>query len=96
MPEIKVEAFSIERTTIKTDDTEYGVAKLDGELGNVYDAHLSDMDGTTVIIDPESGQAFDPYMESDVDLIALLRPILAHVPTWVVEQYVAGRRAEEE
>jgi hypothetical protein len=96
MTEIKVQAFTIESIEIKTTDEEYRTARADSELADRYDAHLSDMDGETVIIEPETGVAFDPYAGQDVDLMDLLRPILAHVPTWVIDQYAASRRAEEE
>jgi hypothetical protein len=100
MAEIKVQAFTIENIEITTDEDEYRVARDDpGDgLALTYDAFLSDMDSATVIIDPDSGEAINPYgVPGDpVDLLDLLRPILAHVPTWRIDQYAASRRSEEE
>jgi hypothetical protein len=91
---IEVQAFTIERTTIKTTEDEYREAREAEELGDAYDTYLSDMDGQTLIIDPEFGPV-NPYGGTE-DLMELLKPILAHVPTWKIEQYATARRAEEE
>jgi hypothetical protein len=100
MAEIKVQAFTIESTEIETDEVEYRAARDDPDdgLALAYDAFLSDMDSATVVIDPDTGEAVNPYGEPEdpPDLMELLRPILAHVPAWRIDQYAAGRRAEEE
>lgn len=92
--EIEVKAFTVERTTIKTTLAEFAAARAAGELGDYYDAWLSDMSGETVIVDPD-GYVINPYGRR-TDLLDLLSPLLDEIPTWRVEQYVTSRRGEEE
>jgi hypothetical protein len=92
--EIEIEAFTIERTSIKTTREEFDAARESEGLGNEYDVWLSDMDGETVVIAPD-GTVLNPY-GSATDLLALIKPILAQVPTWQVEQYAMSRRSDEE
>lgn len=91
---IELRAFTIERTTIKTTREEFDAAERDDDIANHYDAHLSDMDGETLMTTP-GGSVINPYGE-EVDLLNLLEPMLDLIPTWRVEQYVAGRRTDEE
>lgn len=92
--EIQVKAFTVERTTIQTTAAEFEEARAAGELGYYFDAFLSDMSGETVIVAP-GGEVLNPY-GTVTDLLALLTPLLDEIPTWLVEQYVTGRRSEEE
>lgn len=92
---MKIIGFSIESTKIEIDDSAYEQAKRDDMLDHELDVHLSDMDGTTLVIEPD-GTVISPYSSHVPDLLDLVRPLLDQVPTWKVEQYVAGRRADEE
>jgi hypothetical protein len=93
--EITIKAFSIERTEFKVDSDEYARDKANEELDQALDVHLSDMqDSETVLVEPD-GTVVNPYGRG-TDLLKMLEPILAEIPTWMVEQYVAGRRSEEE
>jgi len=91
---ITLHAFTVERTTIDVAADKHAATVAADDVGNEYDHALSDMDGETVIVQPD-GTVLNPY-GSVTDLGALIKPILDHVPTWQIEQYAASRRAEEE
>lgn len=92
--EIEVEAFIVEHTTITTTRADFDRAHAAGDLDNEYDAWLSDMSRTTVIVAPD-GTVINPYGQV-TDLMVLLKPLLDEIPSWRIEQYATGRRMEEE
>lgn len=92
--QITLHAFTVEQTTIKVDAAAHAATVAHGDAANEYDHDLSDMDGQTVIVQPD-GAVLNPYGDT-TDLLELVRPILAHIPTWRIDQYAASRRAEEE
>jgi hypothetical protein len=91
---IELPAFTIGQTTIETSREEFAVVEGREEVGEVYDAYLSDMSEETVIIDPD-GNVISPYGR-EVDLMELLRPILAHVPLSTLRRYVFNRETGQE
>lgn len=91
---ITIHGFSVEQTTFEVDAEEHAATVASDNVGNEYDHHLSDMDGETVVVQPD-GTVINPY-GPETELFALVEPILKHVPTWRVEQYVASRRSDEE
>jgi hypothetical protein len=95
--QIKVQGISIEHTEIEISEAVYRQAIADERLDHELDVYLSDMDGETFVIEPD-GIVVDPYGNAiDVhDLLDMVRPVLEALPTWMVEQYVADRRADEE
>jgi len=97
MGEIKLRGFTIEQAEIEFDEAAYRRAVANETLHHDFDVYLSDMDGTTFVIEPDGtvvnpyGPALDPN-----GLMTEIRPVLDALPAWMVEQYVASRRAEEE
>lgn len=51
---------TVEEALITVDRREYEEAKAEGTLDHLLDAHLSDMDGKTVVIEPD-GTVVNPY-----------------------------------
>lgn len=92
--EITLRGFGVERTEIKISETEYREAVRDEQVDLMLDAYLSDMDGETFVIEPD-GTVVSPYGR-DIDVLALVRPLLDTIPTWQIEQYAMSRRADEE
>lgn len=48
------------KTTITVSRTEYERAKAEDRVDHLLDAHLSDMDETTTVTEPD-GTTYDPY-----------------------------------
>ncbi len=96
MAEIIIHGITVETAEIRTTDDALRDARETGMLDHEYDTPLSDMDGETMIVLPD-GTVIDPYSGAEgVNLLEILEPILAHVPTWRIDQYAARRRSEEE
>lgn len=89
-----IKAFSVKRAEFDLDGAVYRQAKADDRVDHEVDVYVSDMDGETVLVEPD-GTVVNPYGNRD-DLLDLARPVLDEIPTWQIEQYVAGRRGEEE
>lgn len=87
---VKLDAFSIGHVAISTSREEFAAEK---DLGDAYDTWLSNMSEETVIIDPD-GRVINPYGRT-VDLLELLRPILAHVPMREIKDYCIHRERDE-
>lgn len=92
--EITVLGVTVATRKISVSESVYRQAVADERLDEELDAWLSGMSEQTVVIEPD-GTVVSPYGGPD-DLMELAVPILAEIPTWVIEQYVAGRRADEE
>jgi hypothetical protein len=86
---IKLTGVSIETTTIEIVEADYRAAKRGHRLDHELDVYLSDMDGHTLVIEPD-GEAVNPY-DGPEDLMAVLEPVLAHVPTADLAQYLTDR-----
>lgn len=93
--EITVLGVTVATRSITLDEAAYRRVAARGDLGDELDAWLSDMPGRTVVVEPD-GTTVHPYGGDEPDLLALVTPVLDRIPTWIVEQYVTGRRMEEE
>jgi hypothetical protein len=49
-------------TTVEVDRAEYEQAKRDGEVDHFLDVYLSDLDGTSYVIEPD-GREYAPFDE---------------------------------
>lgn len=59
---ITLQAFEYGRTTITVDRVEYEAARAAGEVDQLLDARLSDIDTDTLLVE-EDGTAYDPYRD---------------------------------
>ena len=88
--------FTVETTSFETTLQAHDAALAADSLDIEYDVYLSDMASETVIVEPD-GNVLWPHRDDDSgSLLDLIEPILKHIPTWALEQYVAARRGEEE
>lgn len=95
MSEIEITGLAIGTASIKTTQADLDAAIEGDYLDNEYDHALSNINGMTVIVMPD-GQIVDPYSgKGVVDVIALAEPVLALIPTGVLEQYLAERKAAQ-
>lgn len=60
MPTIKIRAIKEGETEFEVDEQEYRDAKANGTLDHLLDAHLSDIDTETTLIEPD-GTEVSPY-----------------------------------
>jgi hypothetical protein len=94
MATIKLIGISVETREIEIEESDYRAAVEEDRLDHELDTQLSDMYGETVVVDPD-GTVVNPYGGTAV-LVEIARPVLDQLPTWIVEQYAAHRRSEEE
>lgn len=92
--EITVLGVTVATREITIDEAVYRQAAADDTLDDELDPWLSDMPERTVVVEPD-GTTVHLY-GGEADLLALVTPVLDRIPTWIVEQYVTGRRMEEE
>lgn len=92
--EITVLGVTVATREITINEAVYRQAARDERLDDEFDAWLSDMPERTVVVEPD-GTTVHLYGGA-ADLLAMVTPVLDRIPTWIVEQYVTGRRMEEE